>query len=201
MKNVNEVIGREYTNKAGLKAKVLRFEEKKKGNYYFECLVLSTSELKIIQLSNLNSGSWTDSRYEYPDIRLNKRARKDFDHLNYRCRNSKSYEEYEVKFKKYKEFYEFLDFYLKEERPDLYKPYVEGHLNIEKDLLNNLLGKKEYSTDTIILTSPRANKSEIKRACNIQDDELREKELLNILSMLDFCKWQKIKKALHKQGQ
>jgi hypothetical protein len=164
-----------FESNKGEKVEVLEYSHFENGNYYYDCLNLETAEAKIIQYSNLKSGNFTfQARYTYSDRQLYFVLRRAYDHIVERLKYRKSYADVQNRFETFEAFYNFFILYF-EENPHLYDDFINGKLEIDKDLLsefyikNGKLEMKEYSRDTILLVTKNENNSEIRKAIHSGD--------------------------------
>lgn len=164
-----------FKSNRGEKVEIVEYSHFENGNYYYDCINTETGETKIIQYSNLKSGNFTfQARYTYSDRQLYFVLRRVFDHIEERLRYRKSYADVKNKFETFEEFYNFFVLYF-EENPHLYDDFINGKLEIDKDLLSEFylksgkLEMKEYSKDTILLVTKNENNSEIKKAIHSKD--------------------------------
>ena len=193
-----EVLGTEFKSyNKEKKAKVLEYYGYDDGNHYYLCSVSDSKQTmeKKVQYSNLRSGRF-GFKGIYPNRELARVTAKKYDNMQQRARGeSGAYANITCKFDSHAELYYFIEDYLKK-MPHLYDDFIDGKIEMDKDLLNNLLGKSEYSEDTILLTSSFVNRSTIKKACNIKDKVERESELYKILFDVNPAKFEEVVRSL-----
>lgn len=192
--------GTQFMNGNGEVVEILEYSHYQNRNHYYEVMNKETAEIKTVQHSNLVSGSFSFSRFIYENRELYSKLRRAYDHILERIRKKKSYVNVENDFGSFKEFYQFFIFFF-EDNPEKYNPFLEGKLEIDKDLISEILiieGRircRKYSKETIILVSKAENSGIVRKLCNIENVGIRKEKLYEFLKKKNFRKYQKIKKS------
>lgn len=191
------IIGFEFENRSGKVLAIPRQEtiSRDRNKAYFCDIIRSDDEekvvieQKVISKPNIIWGSFGITEEKYPDKLLRNKLRADYGHIKERIAKKESYKNVENKFKTFEEFYRFFEEYL-EKYPLLYDQFVNKKgIEIEKDagsfLKYNNEKIKEYSADTIHLTTRQQN-GHIRHILNSDiSKEEKANKLRRVLSILE----------------